>query len=185
MPTWPTGLSIRREGFGKRKRRLISKLNARPTHPPSTVFLIEFEPEARPHLTTRHFSARLHRANDIYSLSPSLHSHFPTYNLSLPADCPSLCFASLSLPSLAADVRLFSPLSSPPLCPVPLPRRCSRHGHCFAISAYSASPGYAKQRANNGPQTRSPTVSSSSVLQFPSLLLFLSSHRLLPSLSLS
>lgn len=28
MPTWPTGLSIRREGFGKRKRRLISKLNA-------------------------------------------------------------------------------------------------------------------------------------------------------------
>lgn len=28
MPTWPTGLSIRREGFGKGKRRLISKLNA-------------------------------------------------------------------------------------------------------------------------------------------------------------
>lgn len=31
-------------------------------------------------------------------------------------------------------------------------RRCSRLGHCFAISAYSASPGSAKQRANNGPR---------------------------------
>lgn len=99
---------------------MISKLNARPTHPPSTVFLIEFEPEARPHLTTRHFSARLHRANDIYSLSPSLHSHFPTYNLSLPADCPSLCFASLSLPSLASVRRRCPPFFSP-LLPTPLP----------------------------------------------------------------
>lgn len=31
-------------------------------------------------------------------------------------------------------------------------RRCSRLGHCFAISAYSAFPGSAKQRANNGPR---------------------------------
>lgn len=94
-----------------------------------------------------------------------------TTSLSPPTVHPCVSRLSPSPPSppSAADVRLFSPLSSPPLCPVPLPRRCSRHGHCFAISAYSASPGYAKQRANNGPQTRSPTVSSSSVLQFLSL----------------
>lgn len=98
---------------------MISKLNARPTHRPSTVFLIEFEPEARPHLTTRHFSARLHRANDIYSLSPSLllpTSHFPTYNLS-PRRL-SIPVFRVSLPPLPR--RRCPPFFSP-LLPTPLP----------------------------------------------------------------
>lgn len=203
MPTWPTGLSIRREGFGKRKRRLISKLNAVP-HTPSTSFLLNSN-QKRDRISQPGIFPLVCIVPTIYSLSPSPTLLFPYLYQPLPP-----------LPSLRRlSTRVFRVYSSPLLHPPPmsaffllpspphpyarsLPRRCSRHGHCFAISAYSASPGYAKQRANNGPQTRSPTVSSSSVLQFPSplplfpslLSFFLSffppsSHRLLPSSSLA
>lgn len=66
MLTWPTGLSIRREGFGKRKRRLIFKLNT-PTFISLGLFLIEFE---RVTISNElHFSARLHPDDVIQGVS--------------------------------------------------------------------------------------------------------------------
>lgn len=78
-------------------------------------------------------------------------------------------YIPLLIPPSRLSIRV-SPLRCPPFfssLPTPLPGPF--HGVARGsgiVSRYPASPGYAKQRANNGPQTRSPTVSSSPSLFF-------------------
>lgn len=144
MPTWPTGLSIRREGFGKRKRRLISKLNA-------VLHTIN-----RFLLNSNSRDCRIASIFPLVCIVPTIYFH----PISLPtpflrSDCPSM-FRVYSSPLSSFPPPSFSIYERLPfffwLAVRSLLRRCSRLGHCFAISAYSASPGSAKQRANNGPR---------------------------------
>lgn len=148
MPTWPTGLSIRREGFGKGKRRLISKLNA-VLH---TVNRFLLNSNSRDCRTASIFP--------LVCIVPTIYFHH-FISLSIPflrSDCPSM-FRVYSSPFFLLPASLLLYLRAIYLSIFffwlavrSLLRRCSRLGHCFAISAYSASPGSAKQRANNGPR---------------------------------